>query len=121
MYVCEEGSWGRGFDERGCERRGGDGYGDRNGMTRQRRISFRAKIERAVSRLEEETGWTAPRWRYLGCEDQEEAFSHSRFEFLKAQGYLAAKGPVHKSRHISDENAVVQKYDPKPEVEGRHC
>ncbi|PVH73529.1 hypothetical protein DL98DRAFT_519856 [Cadophora sp. DSE1049] len=121
MDDCEEGSWRRAFDERGCERRGGDGYGDRNGMTRQRRMSFRAKIEGAVSRLEEETGWTAPRWRYFGCEDEEENFSNSRFKFVEAQGCLEGEEPVHKSQHIFDENAVVQEHDPKPGVEARHC
>ena len=64
--------WGRSFDEGFRERWSDDGSINSNGngtmITRERRLSFESKIERAVSQLEEEIGWSAPRWRYSGRE-----------------------------------------------------
>ncbi|PVH74058.1 hypothetical protein DL98DRAFT_519534 [Cadophora sp. DSE1049] len=88
MDVCES-SRGHTFDERDCERRDGD----KNGMTRERRMSFKGKIERAVSRLEEETGWTAPRWRYMGCEEGD--FSSSAFEIAEERDCLGGHVLAH--------------------------
>ncbi|KAL2074902.1 hypothetical protein VTL71DRAFT_8682 [Oculimacula yallundae] len=41
-------------------------------MSRNRRLSFEGKVEKAVEVLEDETGWTAPRWRISCCKDEEE-------------------------------------------------
>ncbi|XMA08534.1 hypothetical protein WAI453_001325 [Rhynchosporium graminicola] len=40
-------------------------------LLRKRRLSFQVKVERAVRTLEEESGWIAPRWRIVGCQDEE--------------------------------------------------
>lgn len=119
MDDCEEGSWRRAFDEKGCERRRGDGYGDRNGMTRQRRMSFKAKIEGAVRRLEEATGWIAPKWRYLGCEAEEDDFLRSGFETAQSRDCLGGDELVHKPQHFPEVNTVAEKDGSWPRITAR--
>jgi len=119
---CKGNPWGRSFDERSRERRSGDGNGIGNGngndnangnangtmMTRERRMSFESKIERAVSQLAQETGWKAPKWRYLGREDEEE-LSYSRFEFVEADSFPGVQ--KRKWQQISHDTTVAQEYD----------
>ncbi|KAK0124633.1 hypothetical protein ONS95_009580 [Cadophora gregata] len=105
-----------------------DGYGGGNGtgnggfnvnreiMTRERRMSFRGKIGRTVSRLEEETGWVAPTWRYLGSEEdedeEEEDFSSPRVEVVQEKDGLDCQQFVRTSQQVSGGNdKVVQKHD----------
>ena len=85
MDVCGS-SRGQTFDERNCERRDGD----KIGVTRERRMSFKAKIEREVCRLQEETGWTAPRLRYMGCKEGD--FSSSAIEIAEERDSLGGHG-----------------------------
>ena len=77
-------------------------------MTRERRMSFESKIERAVSQLAQETGWKAPKWRYLGREDEEE-LSYSRFEFVEADSFPGVQ--KRKWQQISHDTTVAQEYD----------
>ncbi|KAH7360936.1 hypothetical protein BKA65DRAFT_591900 [Rhexocercosporidium sp. MPI-PUGE-AT-0058] len=88
----------------------GSGLGDGVDMGRKRKTSFEEKVERCVRVLEEATGWTAPEWRVLGCEDEDRDPPSPGIEAMESsemrEHCLGRKDWVHKQQNVPDDFKV---------------
>lgn len=105
------------------ESRGSGDKHDGTSLPKNRRDSFRAKVERTVNTLEAETGWVAPRWRILPGDDVSKDDLIQEVETVEDGGvddsYLGGNKPVGKMQFALQAETTSDKAAFLPELRTR--